>query len=91
MKKDIHPTYYPEARVSCACGSEMVLGSTKESLEVDTCSQCHPFYTGETRSAARGGRVEKFQSRMQKKEELGKKAAPKKPRAKKQEKATKAA
>lgn len=82
MKKDTHPQYYSEARVTCACGSEMVLGSTKEALEVDTCSQCHPFYTGTERGAVKGGRVEKFRSRMEKKDAIAATKAPKKPRVK---------
>ena len=46
MKKDIHPKYYPRARVQCACGNAFTVGSTKEFIEVEICSKCHPFYTG---------------------------------------------
>ena len=49
MKTDIHPTYYPEAKVVCACGETWTVGSTKEEIRVDICSACHPFYTGEQR------------------------------------------
>jgi len=82
MKKGIHPTYHSEARVTCACGNEMVMGSTKETLEVDTCSNCHPFYTGTERGAVKGGRVEKFRSRMEKKDALAVDKTPKKARVK---------
>jgi large subunit ribosomal protein L31 len=46
MKKDIHPKYYPNATVKCACGSTFKVGSSKEVLEVEICGACHPFYTG---------------------------------------------
>lgn len=69
MKKEIHPTYYLESQIVCACGNKMTIGSTKEKMETEICSQCHPFYTGTTQSF-KGGRVEKFQSRMMKRQEL---------------------
>ena len=60
MKKDIHPKFY-ECKVVCtSCGSEFVTGSTLKEIEVDTCSSCHPFYTGRQRFAQAQGRVEKF-------------------------------
>jgi large subunit ribosomal protein L31 len=49
MKKNIHPKYYPNARVKCACGATFEVGSTKEFMEVEICSKCHPFYTGKKR------------------------------------------
>lgn len=67
MKKDIHPTYHPQAKVKCACGNEYIIGSTLEKMEVDTCSKCHPFYTGKERGAVSGGRIERFQKRVEKK------------------------
>jgi large subunit ribosomal protein L31 len=66
-KKDIHPKYYPKAQVRCACGATFEVGSTKESLEIETCSQCHPFYTGKEKILDTMGRVEKFQKRLAKK------------------------
>lgn len=72
MKKDLHPQYHQKAHVKCACGNEFTIGSTKEHIEIEACSQCHPFYTGRERGAVRGGRIEKFQSRIQKKEILEK-------------------
>lgn len=62
MKKDIHPEYF-EAEVKCACGNTFTVGSTREELNVETCSECHPFYTGKQRTGERGGRVEKFKQR----------------------------
>ena len=60
MKKDIHPKYQ-QIKITCSsCGSEFETGSTASDLRVDTCSQCHPFYTGRQRFAAAAGRVEKF-------------------------------
>lgn len=73
MKKDTHPTYYPEARVKCACGNEFAIGSTRKEIEVEACGQCHPFYTGKERGAVRGGRVEKFQERIKKQSKYQKK------------------
>ena len=60
MKKDIHPTYFPKAKVTCACGNVFTVGSTVESLSVEICSNCHPFYTGKDKLIDTAGRVEKF-------------------------------
>jgi len=72
-KKDIHPKYYPNARVQCACGNSWTVGSTKEFIETEICSQCHPFYTGKAKMVDTMGRVEKFRKRLAKKEEKKKK------------------
>lgn len=63
MKKDIHPKYYNEAKIKCACGAEYVAGSTQSSLAVEACSACHPFYTGKGKILDIAGRVEKFKAR----------------------------
>lgn len=63
MKTETHPTYFPEARVTCACGRVFSVGSTKEKLEVEICSQCHPFYTGNDKVLDTAGRLEKFKAR----------------------------
>lgn len=63
MKTDTHPTYFPEAKVTCACGRSFVVGSTKEKLVVEICSNCHPFYTGNEKILDTAGRVEKFKAR----------------------------
>lgn len=63
MKTETHPTYFPEAKVVCACGQAFTVGSTKEKLEVEICSNCHPFYTGNEKILDAAGRVEKFKAR----------------------------
>ena len=63
MKTETHPTYFPEAKVVCACGRKFTVGSTKEKLEVEICSNCHPFYTGNEKILDAAGRVEKFKAR----------------------------
>jgi len=80
MKKSIHPTYYPTAKVHCACGNTFTVGSTKPEIKVEICYKCHPFYTGEERLIDTAGRVEKFKSRRAKAVAAPK---PKKARAKK--------
>lgn len=67
MKKNIHPQYFPNAHVKCACGAEFEVGSTKEFLEIEICSKCHPFYTGKEKILDTMGRVEKFRKRLAKK------------------------
>ena len=67
MKKDIHPTYFPEAKVTCACGSAFTVGSTKENIKIEICSACQPFFTGEgSKILDVAGRVEKFKARQSK-------------------------
>ncbi|MDP2910502.1 MAG: 50S ribosomal protein L31 [bacterium] len=73
MKKDIHPKYYEKAQVVCACGNTFTIGSTKERIEVEICSSCHPFYSGKEKIIDTMGRVEKFKKRMAKKQEPKKK------------------
>ncbi|MBI4359128.1 MAG: 50S ribosomal protein L31 [Candidatus Nealsonbacteria bacterium] len=67
MKKDIHPPYYPEATVRCSCGHTFTVGSTKESIETEICSACHPFYTGKEKIIDKAGQVQKFRERLSKK------------------------
>jgi large subunit ribosomal protein L31 len=69
MKKDIHPTYYPEATVVCACGNTWTTGSTVEQITTDVCSECHPFYTGEQRIVDSEGQVDRFYKKLQAREE----------------------
>lgn len=69
MKKDIHPKYYNEAKIKCACGAEHIVGGTKPSLNVEVCSACHPFYTGKGKILDTAGRVEKFKTRAAAKKE----------------------
>lgn len=83
MKKDIHPKYYPKAKVTCACGNVFSVGSTIPEMRVEICSKCHPFYTGRTELIDTAGRIEKFKAR---KEKATGKPKVKKVRAKKQTK-----
>lgn len=64
MKADIHPTFYPNATVTCACGAVYTVGSTKETIEVEICQACHPFYTGLEKVLDTTGRVDKFKKRV---------------------------
>jgi large subunit ribosomal protein L31 len=67
MKQGIHPTYYPDAKVSCAaCGTTWTTGSTKPEIRVETCSNCHPFFTGEQgRIIDMEGQVDRFYKKLQ--------------------------
>ena len=66
MKKEIHPTYFPQAKVVCACGNSFIVGATQQEIKVEICSNCHPFYTGEEKLIDTAGRVEKFKTRRAK-------------------------
>lgn len=66
MKENIHPTYFPQAKVSCACGHKFTVGSTKPEMEVEICYHCHPFYTGKEKLIDTAGKVEKFRARREK-------------------------
>jgi large subunit ribosomal protein L31 len=66
MKKGIHPTYYPDAQVICACGNTWTTGSTKKVLRTEVCSKCHPFFTGQQqRLVDREGQVDRFYRKLQ--------------------------
>ena len=65
MKKDLHPTYYKNATITCACGATYTIGSSKEAISVELCSHCHPFYTGEQKIVDTARRVEKFTKRTE--------------------------
>jgi large subunit ribosomal protein L31 len=65
MKTDIHPDYV-ECKVHCSCGNEFTTRSTVSQLRVELCSECHPFYTGKQKLVDTGGRVERFQRRLEK-------------------------
>ncbi len=64
MKKTIHPKWYPEALITCACGNTMTIGATKPEIKVEICAKCHPFFTGEMRFVDTMGRVERFQQKQ---------------------------
>lgn len=63
MKEGIHPTYNSQATISCACGTTYTIGSTQESVDIELCANCHPFYTGKQKIVDTARRVEKFKAR----------------------------
>src|SRR3989344_8873458 len=65
MKANTHPQYFSEAQVICVCGNKFKTGSTKETLHVELCYNCHPFYTGEQRFVDSASRIQKFQNKQQ--------------------------
>jgi len=70
MKKDLHPTYFEDATATCGCGAKFAIGSTVEKIQVEICSNCHPFYTGQEKIIDTAGKVEKFKARKAKAKEL---------------------
>lgn len=65
MKTDIHPKWYPEARVVCACGHTFTVGATVPEIRTELCANCHPFFTGEQRIVDTAGQVERFMRRLE--------------------------
>lgn len=63
MKADLHPTYFPKATITCACGATYTTGSTKERVDIELCAACHPFFTGKQKIVDTARRVEKFTNR----------------------------
>lgn len=68
MRKGIHPQYYTDARVICACGNTWTTGSTRKEIHTDVCSVCHPFFTGEQRIVDTAGQVERFIRRLERRQ-----------------------
>jgi large subunit ribosomal protein L31 len=64
MKAEIHPQYH-QANVHCVCGNEFTVGSTTESIRVEVCNKCHPFFTGTQNIVDTAGQVERFQKRLE--------------------------
>ena len=73
MKADIHPNYYPKAKVICACGNTFTTGSTVEEMHVEICSACHPFFTGKQKVLDSAGRVDRFKRRTEKTQKVASK------------------
>lgn len=63
MRKTLHPQLHASTAVCASCGATFDLRSTSDGVTVDVCARCHPAYTGIERSAAAGGRVERFERR----------------------------
>jgi len=70
VKKDIHPQYYPEAQVICACGNTWTVGATVPVIRTDVCSRCHPFFTGEQRIVDAEGQVDRFRTRLLRRDQM---------------------
>ena len=66
MKKTIHPTYYPQATITCSCGAVLTTGSTQAEMTTEICSACHPFYTGKKKMIDTTGRVDRFKKLSEK-------------------------
>ncbi|MDZ4835401.1 MAG: 50S ribosomal protein L31 [Candidatus Melainabacteria bacterium] len=71
MKEGIHPKYQ-RVVATCVCGGEVEMGSTQETIRVEICSSCHPFYTGQQKIVDTEGRVDRFVKRYAKKQEEAK-------------------
>jgi len=69
-KKEIHPKYYPKATITCSCGAKFVVGSTKEKMQIEICSQCHPLYTGKQKFIDTAGRLERYELMLKKSKAL---------------------
>ena len=63
MKQKIHPKFFEDVLVTCSCGNTFKTGSTRQSITVEVCAKCHPFYTGEQKFLDTKGSVEKFLKR----------------------------
>jgi large subunit ribosomal protein L31 len=70
MKQGIHPKWYPNARVVCACGNTWTVGATVPQITTDICSNCHPFYTGEQRIVDTEGQVDRFIRRLERRSDI---------------------
>ncbi|MEK7087950.1 MAG: 50S ribosomal protein L31 [Patescibacteria group bacterium] len=66
MQKDIHPKFYTDAKATCACGAIFAVGSTRQEIRVEICSNCHPFYTGGDKIIDTAGRVDRFKAKQAK-------------------------
>lgn len=65
MKANIHPTWYPQVQVTCACGTSFTVGSTLPEIRVEICSRCHPYFSGQQKYIDTLGVVERFQKRTE--------------------------
>ena len=88
MKKELHPKYFEDATITCACGTTYTIGSTLNKIDTELCAACHPFYTGKQKILDTARRVEKFEARLDKQTETkgGKKAKKEKRSAQKKAK-----
>ncbi|TSD00918.1 MAG: large subunit ribosomal protein L31 [Parcubacteria group bacterium Athens0714_25] len=66
MKKNIHPKYFTDAKITCACGAVLEAGATVKNMEVEICSSCHPFFSGKKKTIDTTGRVDRFKKLAEK-------------------------
>jgi large subunit ribosomal protein L31 len=71
MKEKIHPKYFTDASVTCSCGNSFTTGSTRQTLKVELCNKCHPFFTGEQKIIDTAGRVERFNKKYNRGKKTG--------------------
>lgn len=71
MKDKIHPKYFLDAKVTCSCGNTFTTGSTRQTLRVELCNKCHPFFTGEQKIIDTAGRVERFNKKYKREKKAG--------------------
>ncbi|HET7713524.1 MAG TPA: 50S ribosomal protein L31 [Patescibacteria group bacterium] len=64
MKTDLHPQYFPQAKITCACGNTFTTGATVPEIKLEVCSNCHPFFTGKEKLVDTEGRVQRFERRL---------------------------
>lgn len=64
MKKNIHPKWYADAQITCVCGNSFTVGATQPKIDVQVCSACHPFYTGQMKYVDTAGRVDAFKAKQ---------------------------
>lgn len=86
MKQGIHPEYHNDCQVTCACGNKFTTGSTLKKIEVDVCSKCHPYFTGQQKFVDIKGRIDKFNEKVSKGKIYKAKKATKKNNSKKESK-----
>lgn len=86
MKSEIHPAYYDASAVTCACGATFAVGSTLPKIQIEICSACHPFFSGQEKVLDTAGRVERFKKRSGKSAGLSVSKKEKKPRTKSSQK-----
>lgn len=77
MKKDIHGEYFEDAVITCACGAKYIVGSSQKEQDIEICSACHPFYTGQEKVLDTAGRVDRFKRKVAAAEAAKKTAAKK--------------
>ena len=67
MKKDdTHPKYNDKVTAKCGCGAQFLVGSTKDGIKTEICSNCHPFFTGKQKLVDTAGRVDRFEAKRKK-------------------------